>query len=427
MSGQIGAKKVKDFRSLTVTLAVAFLALSMVVLITASSLEVYSNFQTQQRVVAEQQHFIAQDAANTVKSFVQEKFSVMEAAVSLGSLAISSQEEQRLVLDKLLGLEPAFRQIVLLNAQELDEKLLPTLSNLVPYELAEHVKDDMLSQASQGKTYISPIYIDEVTSEPLVIMAVPVKDVFGDFKGILSAEVNLKFMWDLVGGIKIGSSGLAYVVDRQGSLIAFGDISRVLKQENLIHIEEVSEFANNNGLPPAYEVDSSKGILGNDVVANYVPLGTPDWAVVVELPVQEAYQSVTQGIIRSIFIMLLGLVLAIVFGIYLSRRITKPIIGLRDAAVRIGKGRLDAQIKITSKDEIGELSKAFDEMRLGLKDRNDLLNSLLNAFRGKFGNIATIVLRQNIKELARKNPRIAGILPKSLGMTVRKREPENYE
>ena len=68
------------------------------------------------------------------------------------------------------------------------------------------------------------------------------------FKGALMAEVNLKFMWDLVGGIKIGENGLAYVVDRQGNLIAFGDVSRVLKGENLTNLKEVSEFINNEGI-----------------------------------------------------------------------------------------------------------------------------------------------------------------------------------
>ena len=77
----------------------------------------------------------------------------------------------------------------------------------------------------------------------MMLMAVPVKDVFGDFRGaLLIAELNLKFMWDLVDGIKIGDRGFAYVVDRQGNLIAFGDISRVLKRENLAYLSEVNQF-----------------------------------------------------------------------------------------------------------------------------------------------------------------------------------------
>ncbi len=49
-----------------------------------------------------------------------------------------------------------------------------------------------------------------------------------------------------------------------------------------------------------------------------------------------------------------------------------------------------------------------------------MLNSLLNAFKGKFGNIATIIVRKNIQELVKKNPRIEKILPKNLGITISK-------
>ena len=55
----------------------------------------------------------------------------------------------------------------------------------------------------------------------------------GDLKGALLAEINLKFMWDVVASMEIGEEGTAYVVDRKGDLIAFHDVSRVIKGENL--------------------------------------------------------------------------------------------------------------------------------------------------------------------------------------------------
>jgi methyl-accepting chemotaxis protein len=367
MSEQIGAKKERNFRSLTVTLAIAFLVLSLVVLLIASGLEVYFNLQTQQKVVDNQLQLIAKDSANTVKSFVQEKVSILDATVHLGNMVDASQKEQKLVLDKLLGIEPAFRQLVLLDTQRQELTRISRLSSAVPIQLTEQAVGDMFSQASQGNTYISSVYIDEVTSEPMVIMAVPVTNVFGDFKGALLAELNLKFMWDLVDRIKIGNSGLAYVIDRQGNLIAFGDISRVLKGEKLTYLEEVNEFVHGNEQVHESQVETANGIKGTSVVTTHTHLENPDWAIVVELPVQEAYQSVTQGIIVSASIMLLSLVLAVVAGIYLSRRITKPIIGLRDAAIKIGQGMLDTQIEVKSKDEIGELASAFKQMIEDLK------------------------------------------------------------
>jgi HAMP domain-containing protein len=366
MPTQNEAKKGRNFRSLTVTLAIAFLALSMVVLAIASGLELYFNFQTQQQVIISQQQLIAQGAANTVKSFVQEKFSIMESTASIGSLAAGGQEQQKNVLDKLLGREPSFRQLVLLDAQDRGLVEVSRLSQSAS-RIDTRLESGLFAQTRQGEKYVSSVYIDEITSEPMVIMAVPVKDIFGNSNGTLAAEVNLKFMWDLVGSIKIGERGLAYVVDRQGNLIAFGDISRVLKGENLDYLKEVDRFVKGDVLTHKDTADVIKGIQGTQVVANHAHLGVPDWAVVVELPVEEAYQSVTQGLIISVLIMLLSLFLAIIVGTYLSRRITRPIIGLRDAATKIGQGMLDTQIEVRSKDEIGDLAGAFRQMIEDLK------------------------------------------------------------
>jgi PAS domain S-box-containing protein len=76
----------------------------------------------------------------------------------------------------------------------------------------------------------------------------------------------------------------------------------------------------------------------------------------------------TAGVlIAMIFVILLGIVLA---GAFWTRRdILKPLENLRDGAAIIGTGRLDHRINITSGDEIGQLSAAFDGMSESLKKR----------------------------------------------------------
>ena len=355
-------KKTRSFRSLTVTLAIAFLALNAVVLLIANCLNIYFTFQNQQKLIASQQQLIAQNAANIVRGFIQEKFGILKVAASLGKLIIAPLEEQKTILEKQLGLEPTFRQLVLLNTEEQELLRVSRISKLLSVQLMKYNKNELFSKVSQKKPYMSSTYIDEITSEPMVIMAVPVTDVFGDFKGILMAEVNLKFMWNLVDRIKIGKKGLAYVVDKQGNLIAFRDIGRVLKRENLLHLKEVNEFVKGDELIHKSSADVVKGIQGTQVVSNYEHLDTPDWAVVVELPVLEAYESVIEEIKLSVGTMLFSFILAILAGVYLSKKITKPIIRLRDATREVGKGDLSAGIKVESKDEIGELTLSFNQM-----------------------------------------------------------------
>jgi methyl-accepting chemotaxis protein len=359
-------RKPKNFRSLTVTLAVAFLALGAVVLLISSALNIHFSLQTQQDVIAQQQQLIAGEAADTVKDFIQEKFNMMDAAVSIGNIAVVNQEKQEAILETLLGLDPSFRQLFLLNGNEQELARVSRISHVSGTPI-DHESPELFSQAEQGESGISSIYIDELTSEPMIVMAVPVTDIFGDFKGALMAEVNLKFMWDMVYNIKIGKTGIAYVVNKEGKLIAFGDISRVLSGDNLAHLDEVAEFMGGDELNHVSSADISEGIQGNLVVANHAHLGSPDWAVVVEMPVEEAYETIYVSIWLSMFTMLISFFLAIIAGLYLSRRITEPIIRLRDAAIRIGSGDMDTKIRVKTKDEVGELAAAFNQMADDLK------------------------------------------------------------
>ncbi len=381
MSKKARSKKRKRFRSLTVSLAIAFLTLILGVLFISSSLEVYSGIKTQRKVVANQQQLIAQDAARKVNAFIQEKLIMLEAAASIGNLLNAHQEEQRLVLEKLIGLEPAFRQLALLDEKAREVTRTSRLSSFIASRINRRDTGKIFLQVRQGRNYITPVYIDEITSEPLVQMAVPVTDVFKDFKGVLIAELNLKFIWDLIGRIKIGKRGVAYVVDKNGNLIAFGDISRVLKGENLSYLPEVSEFVLGDELTHRSSADISKGIQKTLVVSNHAHLGSPDWAVVVEMPVSEAYETVFSQIKLTLLIMLTSFMLAVGAGIYLSKRITRPIIALRDAARKIGEGNLDTHLKVTSNDETGELAIGFNQMVKDLKrttvSRDELADEVL--------------------------------------------------
>jgi HAMP domain-containing protein len=344
----------------------------MSLLVIASGLDIYFSFQAQQEVVSEQQQLIATGAANAVSDFVSEKFSIIEASVRIGELIDTDHETRSLIMEKLLGIEDSFRQLSLLDVHGRELEVTSRLSQAESGGLIRQAGDEMFTYLSGGENYISSIYIDKTTSEPMVIMAVPITDIFGRFEGALIAEVNLKFMWDLVGRMKIGDTGLAYVVDREGNLIAFGDISRVLMGDNLAYLDEVADFMRNERHAND-EVHISDGISGAPVVATHVSLGTPDWAVIVELPVDEAYEDVFVELSLLGMVMMMSFVLAIVSGFFLSRRITRPIINLRDAAIRIGKGSLDTQIRVRAGNEVGELASAFNQMTVDLrKSRKEL-------------------------------------------------------
>src|SRR5207253_4443166 len=90
------------------------------------------------------------------------------------------------------------------------------------------------------------------------------------------AEVNLKFIWDVVSQIRIGKAGHAFVVDGSGQLIAHPDISLVLKKTDLSGLEHVRSARAGKTTSIAHD------LTGRSVLATSAPVDPLGWIVVVE-------------------------------------------------------------------------------------------------------------------------------------------------
>lgn len=364
--------KSRSEMSLMALLAITFFALSAVVLVISGGLQIAYNYQTQRDVVFSQQRLIAQEAALAVSNFIEDKFNVLETAVKLENIVDVPTEEQERILGNALGFQPAFRQLALFNAEG---QLLNQSSRLVQSRseaFVSQVREQVFTGIETADRYISPAIIDNESSEPLIIIAVPIFDVLGDFQGMLAAEVNLKFMWDLVDQLDVGETGYAYVVDKQGDLLAFADTARVLKRENVSQLPEVSEFIS-GGVQDEDGADLALGIYEESSVQTFVALGSPDWAVVTEIPVAEAFAPVTQSAIGSGLVILLVALLSGVVGVIMARRLAQPLLELTETAVKIAEGDFNQEAIVQGNLEINQLAAAFNNMTAQLRSFIDSL------------------------------------------------------
>jgi putative methionine-R-sulfoxide reductase with GAF domain len=364
--------KSRSEMSLMALLAITFFALSAIVLVISSGFQIAYNYQTQRDVVFSQQRLIAQEAALAVRSFVEDKFNVLETAVKLENVVDVSAEGQERILGNALGFQPAFRQLALFDAEG---HLLSQSSRLVQarsQEFVNQVTEEVLPNSEQTDRYISEVIVDNESSEPLIIIAVPIFDVLGDFQGTLTAELNLKFMWDLVDQLEVGDTGYAYVVDKDGDLLAFADTARVLKLENVSQLPEVSEFIS-GGVQDEDGADLALGINKESTVQTFVSLGSPDWAVVTEIPVVEAFAPVTQSAIGSVLVTLVVALLSGAAGVTVARRLAQPLLDLTETAVQIAEGDFNREATVEGNLEINQLATAFNNMTAQLRGFIDSL------------------------------------------------------
>ncbi|MCB8822532.1 adenylate/guanylate cyclase domain-containing protein [Microvirga rosea] len=183
--------------------------------------------------------------------------------------------------------------------------------------------------------------------------------------GIAVAEVNLKLIWDVISAIKVGDTGLAFVLDGPGRLVAHPDISLVLRgadDETLIPFRTIREEIIRSGARFATGRDAQ----GKFVAAAAAPVAGPGWTVVVEQPLSEAFGPIYAALWRTAGLLLTGAAFAGLLAFALARRMIDPIRRLEVGTQRIGAGHFDHRIDIRTGDELQRLAESFNAMTADL-------------------------------------------------------------
>jgi len=346
-----------------------------VALLITGNIFLIEGVRTQQAALTSQQDATAREAGTSVSNFILERVARMQTAVSMTNPIAADPDTQRTFVESLLGVDTAFRQFALLDSRGQVVSQVSRFSSSLSAQFQAQLKGDALTQTAKGQEYFGALYTDDTTSEPLISVAIPVKDDLGDVQGTLVAEINLKFMRDLVDQFKVGKAGYIYVVDSKGNLLAYRDTGLVLQGKNLKNIGEVGEFVANPtaaaDITPG--VSTYTGLTGIRVVGTYVPLATPNWAVVVETPWAEAYQSIITLIGFGIIAFIVLLIAAGLISIPLSRRLSAPLVSLSKAATEIAGGNLTAKAEVTGTAEVQQVASTFNAMTAQLREMIDTL------------------------------------------------------
>ncbi|MDQ3005569.1 MAG: ATP-binding protein [Chloroflexota bacterium] len=122
--------------------------------------------------------------------------------------------------------------------------------------------------------------------------------------------------------------------------------------------------------------------LGTRQLVYYQPVSGHPWAVVLTIPAQATQQlAIDIALPISLMIILLGIIALISMRVNL-RAVTGSLQSLAAEAQHIATGRLDRPLNTEGVDELGELRRAFEQMRVSLQGRLQDLNRLLIASQG---------------------------------------------
>lgn len=109
-------------------------------------------------------------------------------------------------------------------------------------------------------------------------------------------------------------------------------------------------------------LDGQVEYLGSDVLVAARGLSNGA-AVVLTQPVQATGRLAISALARFAFALTVGVAIAVIFGLLLARRLTRPLRNAAQAAKRLGAGDRDVQLAVTGPPEIAELNEALNELR----------------------------------------------------------------
>src|SRR5688572_28204702 len=337
-------------------------------LITSGLIEIYYRYHESRGQLAHLQKEIAAGAAYKIEHFVQEIHNILKGATKSRDIAPKGlTADFRFELEKLLLIAPAVTEAVALNENGLIQVQASRLRTVLPDAKKDLSKSPPFKQARQGKSFFGPVYFVR-GSEPYMTIAVPIERFAGDVIGVLQAEVNLKYIGDVVTNLTIGKAGYAYVISRSGELIAHPDISLVLQRRNIRELAAVRAAFDTAPGVLRQNALVAPNIQDKEMLSAFALIPALNWAVIVDRPLEEAYETLYASMLRTSGLLLVGLGMALIASFFLARRVVYPLRRLREGVERIATGDLGYRLSLKSGDEIEVLADEFNKMTSQLQE-----------------------------------------------------------
>lgn len=337
------------------------LFLVTMVLGVSSAIGLYFSYQENKAALASLEKEKAISAASRIEQYVQQITQQLSYA-SLAQLDASDLEARRTEFWRLLRQAPEVTDIAQLDHRGREQIAVSRLGLDAMGSAIDHSAEPAFREAVAEAPWFGPVYFNRDT-EPYMTVAVRAS---GDRGGVTIAQLNLKFIWDVVSRIQVGQNGKAYVVDRDGLLVAHPDIGLVLRKTSVAALPHVSAAA--NGGAAHDEAMVSQDLQGAAVLTSTALIQPLGWRVFVEQPISEVYAKLDASILRAVALLLASLAVSALAASLLARRMVQPIRTLARGARRIGEGALDQQIVVNTGDELEGLAAQFNRMSAQLRE-----------------------------------------------------------
>ncbi len=240
---------------------------------------------------------------------------------------------------------------------------------------------------SKGDVFVGEPIINRLNGDVIIISGAPV---YNDDKLAgtvyivdLVASVN-----DKIGELTFGKTGMAYIINKDGTVIFHKDEAEIANQTNAITLQETDrKYASLAKATKKILASTEEGTItyrqnGKKMFAAYCPVtGHEEWRLIMTAPNREFTMAVLISVIVNTAIAILLLAGNVIVMKRLVKDIIDPVDSVTKRLVKLAEGDLKTPVEvINTGDELSILSKNLDEtihsLNLYISDITRVLSQL---------------------------------------------------
>ncbi len=355
-----------------------------------------------------------QRVAQTVGNFINRQQNLLTILRLFGLDKISDIHRE---FNEMKVKEPILQELVQVDALGRVIAHAPKNQNILA-NLFTIPQSNWFITARNGENYIGDRQLS-ATSEPYLIFSIPAKE-----GGVIASRLRMHILNEVVANLHFGKRGTAYLINRDGRVIAHSSPEVALANTRLEEHSDIIKLirVNREMWSGIYHNFSGEAVIGTML---HVP-GTP-WIAVTELPLVEAHAASLRALslILSAAIMISAL-LVVIISKFLNHQFLEPMDQLQQGVQLISLGDLEHRLALTGPDEIRNVATAFNDMTLRLQQRQQKISEQNTALQ-QAKDIAETANQSKSLFLANMSHEIRTPMNVIIGMTHLARQAQTDE
>ncbi len=318
--------------------------------------------------------------------------------IDLASETENTEEAARAVNRRIRTMLISYNDISRFRVLDRNGTVIVSSHSDVGVDLSE---DPLFLNVTSEGGYTSELHLSRFTDNPVFSISAPINE-SDEFVGAVVVNFNAdrELFSSITDRTGMGETGEVYVIDRDGLMltpslyIEDAVLSLVISPDVVESIAETCRLEGEENEPAAV---FTRNYMGSDVISIYSHIPDIDCMLIAEISVDEAFAPVDR-LTRNMLIVMAGvLVLGFLLSTVVSSGLAKPLEKLKKGVEEIMKGNLEYRIRTGTKDETGELSRAFSEMTAELSESRKILEGYTENLERKISE-RTTELEQQFKK-----------------------------